>query len=121
MTVQEVTKPETVTMLLILLVFFESLFFYRLLVARPYALVTPLVVIVIAAALQRRHWLIAAALAASVLLSHLFVFPLFVAGACVIWRFTLGERRTAAAVAAWSAGGVAAGFLLHPHPLPYLL
>ncbi len=115
------TAPQTAAVLLVILVLFESVFFYRLLVARPYGLITPLAIVILAAALERRHWLVALALVTAVLLSHLFVFPLFIAGACVLWRLFLGEKRTAINLAAYAGIGVIVGFLLHPAPLEYLL
>ncbi len=111
----------TAVLLLVMLAFFESIFFYRLLVARPYPLITALFVVVLAASFERTYWLVALSLTLSVLLSHLFIFPLLAVVTCIAWRWWLGEKSDTTRLALWSAAAIGVGFFLHPHPVEYLL
>lgn len=113
------TPPVTAAIGVLLLMFFEPSFFYRLLVARPYELVTPFALLIPVAAIMKRPSLIALSIALSVLLSQVFLFPLFIACACVLWRLTLREWLPAAELFSWILLGVLLGFFFHPEPLSY--
>lgn len=113
------TPPVTAAIGVLLLIFFEPSFFYRLLVARPYELVTPFVLLIPVAAIAKRPSLIALSLALSALLSQVFLFPLFIALACVLWRLSLRQWLLALQLLSWILFGVLLGFFFHPEPFAY--
>ncbi len=102
-----------------LLLFFEPTFFYRLLLGRPFSLINPLAVLIVVAALRKQSILLCITLALSVFLSQVFLFPLLIALACIVWRLSLREWWEANAIVSWSLLGVFLGFLFHPDATQY--
>ena len=107
-------------LLLILLVAFEENFFYRLLLGRPFVLLTVLSVLLTIAILRRQPIIVAVALSAAVLLSHLFVFPLLIVAAGVLWRVSLREYKQASVLFFVAFVGMCVGVALHPAAGDYL-
>jgi hypothetical protein len=108
------------TIFLMLLVFGDTQFMGRFLLGRPYSLMTAMALFIIWSILQRRWILLSIVLVLSVLLSQLFVFPLFFC-ACALLAFLLAKHYgDALKLSAATIIGTICGFLLHPHPLFYL-
>lgn len=112
--------PGTQAVLLSLLILGNTQFALRITLGRPVFLMVALTLWVIYAILQRKHIVLCVLLLLATLLSHLFVFPLFIVLTGVAWFLTNGDRREAVSALLWSAIGVVVGILIHPHSLPYL-
>jgi len=111
--------PVASSVFLLLLVFGETQFMGRFLFGRPYALLTAMTLFVIYA-MKERHWMfVSVAIAISVLLSQLFVFPLFLCACGVAAFLVTKELRDACRLMIASVCGVFAGLILHPEPLLY--
>ncbi len=111
----------TLSALLLFLLFLGSYgFTNRMLLGRPFLLTTGVFLLTYLLLLEKRFLFLALLLAFSVLLSHLFVFPLLLCLCGIAWLLFLKERKESAMLASASIGGVVLGFLLHPDPLYYL-
>lgn len=102
------------------LVFLNQHFFYRLLLGRPYVLLTAIFLWVIASILGKRAFQLSIALALAVLLSYLFVFPLFAALLGLVWLWLRSEDRDVKKLGIAIAVGVFIGLVLHPHVFEYV-
>lgn len=105
---------------LTLLLFGDRLFFLRTLLGRPYLVMTA-VVITLLHLLKRKHWLlISVLLCVATLLSHLFIFPVAIAGVYFVWFVLQRHTRDALHCAASVIVGVGVGLILHPQTTEYV-
>ncbi|MBU1123218.1 hypothetical protein KJ652_01360 [Patescibacteria group bacterium] len=112
--------PAWIAILLSILILGDQLFLSRLMLGRPYVLMTAVTLITLKGILERRYLLTALSLAVAVLVSNLFVFPLFIALLGCIWMWTTssglkGACRMGIAIIV----GTAVGLLLHPQTIEY--
>lgn len=113
-------SKRTRTVFLVAFVTCNGPFLFRLLLGRPFPLLTVLSLLALWAVLQRRPLLLVCIAAVAVLMSHLFVFPLMIAGVAAAWTaYARGWGRGANMVIALAAGTVA-GFALHPYPADFV-
>ncbi len=109
------------SILLLLLALGDPVFLFRLLLGRPFVLFTAAALLVLWCLRARREWVLVPLLCLSVLLSHLFIFPLGIALLFAVWLgFGRGEWKRTGLVLLFSGTGVGAGLLLHPGAGAYL-
>ena len=94
-------------------------FTFRLFLGRPFPLFTALALLMLWMVLERQWAFMAIALAFAVLLSHLFIFPLFMAMLGCAWLLFCGQRKESLRAGIAIVIGITAGFLLHPTPMNY--
>lgn len=112
--------PRVATLSILLLGLTEVTFTERLLLGRPFPLAVALALLCIAAILRERFVWVTAILAVAALLSHLFLFPLFVTFSGVVWLYFTRSSRKARACLIAGCVGTAIGILLHPEPAMYV-
>lgn len=113
-------SPELSALLLFLLFLGSYGFTNRMLFGRPFLLTTGVFLLTYLLLLEKRFFLLALLLAFSVLLSHLFIFPVLLCLLGVVWMLSLKRWRDSVLLAGAASGGVIIGFLLHPDPPLYL-
>lgn len=113
-------SPQLAAGLILLLVLGEVSFTNRLLLARPFLLITAITLVLLRCILEKRVLLIGICLLLAVLLSQLFIFPLFIVGCGVVWLCTQQEWKRGGCIAIAAALGVLLGWLVHPHSADYL-
>src|SRR5438874_2308934 len=83
----------------------------RRLLGRPFPLLTAIAIFILWAVLKKRWWLAGGLMIVAVLLSHLFVFPLAVAGLVSFWNAINRRWRDSAYGAISCMTGTVVGFL----------
>jgi hypothetical protein len=118
---KEFRVPPTVSAVLILLLLFgHQDFTHRLIAARPFVVMTAVSLFLLWSVLRSMHWLTVPLMAALVLLSHLFVFPLLICAAGCAWHLFGKRTCDAAMLGAVAVLGAVIGFAVHPAGMEYL-
>lgn len=113
-------QSKTQSVLVALLLLGNVQFILRLLLGRPLFLMVALSMIVLLAIIHRRLVILLPMMIVTTLLSHLFVFPLFICCLGFVWLYSLGERSKAVRVFIYCVLGVLLGLILHPQTTNYI-
>jgi len=92
----------------------------RLLLGRPVFMMVSLLLLLLLSFLQRKTWPLLPLMTIATLLSHLFVFPLFLCLLGSLWFVLQREYRKASCSMVYAALGVSVAFLLIPQNLNYV-
>lgn len=106
--------------LVVLLLCGDGLFLLRILVGRPFVLLTAITLLMLLSILSKRSTGAGIILTLSVLLSQLFVFPMFVWLVGVMWLCSIKDWRNASRFVVIGLLGLLLGFALHPQTVEYL-
>ncbi len=106
--------------ILLILVALPPEFLFRMILGRPLAWCTVLALLTLDAVLRRRPLVVGAVLCIATLFSHLFIFPLFFAGAGVLWHIFERRYRPAFLLSLSAFAGIVLGLMLHPQASAYI-